>query len=362
MEQLFRTLDAVIAPGIFMGLSVCLFFLYIPLKSSLRNYRLARYVMGAAYMLYAVAIYMEYHILGVHDNTALTRPIILSVACFQAILFTFTLITLIRLNYLTAGRTALEISPIIAITTVLFTSHIFYNEQAAQWVFWLSVVFYVSLLTRYVVLFNREYKIYEAQMDNFFSDEEYNRLHWVKRSFYISLCVGVLALVYAMFPRNEVGAVFMLIVIVFYASFGVRFINYVLHFQSIEAAITTEDKTIESEALNADPEMMQRIDTLMREERLFFKNDLSVNDIAERLGERPRVVSAVISASREMNFKSYINVFRVQEAKRLLDEDQHNSRTIDAIAAEAGFANRSSFYRVFKKVEGISPSDYRFNR
>ena len=47
------------------------------------------------------------------------------------------------------------------------------------------------------------------------------------------------------------------------------------------------------------------------------------------------------------------------EAKRLLDEDQDNARTIDAIACEAGFANRSSFYRVFKRSQNISPTDYR---
>ncbi|MBR1551764.1 MAG: AraC family transcriptional regulator [Muribaculaceae bacterium] len=38
-----------------------------------------------------------------------------------------------------------------------------------------------------------------------------------------------------------------------------------------------------------------------------------------------------------------------------------NARTIDAIASEAGFANRSNFYRVFKRAQGISPTDYRLN-
>ena len=63
-----------------------------------------------------------------------------------------------------------------------------------------------------------------------------------------------------------------------------------------------------------------------------------------------------------MNFKSYINEYRVDEAKRLLDEDKYLVRTIDAIAGETGFTNRSSFYRVFKRSQGISPSDYRMSR
>lgn len=361
MIQLYNTLDAFLAPGILIGLAVCLFFLYIPPKAALRNYRMARYVMGAAYLLYAIAIYMEYHIFGVHDDKALTRPIILSVAFSQAFLFTFTLITLIRLNYLSAPRVAAESAPIVTIVAAFFVSRLSkIGGSMANAVFWLSVVIYIMFLVKYVLLFNREYKRYETQMDHFFSDEASHRLLWVKRSFYASLCIGILALVYALLPYDEVGMVFMLIVVVFYCIFGVRFINYVLHFQSIETAITTEQEAIEREALKVDPEMMRRIDALMDEEKLFRKNDLSVSDLAERLGERQRAVSAVISASRNINFKTYINEYRVAEAKRLLDEDKNNRRTIDAIAGEAGFANRSSFYRVFKKMEGISPTDYRF--
>lgn len=363
MIQLYNTLDAFLAPGVLIGLAVCLFFLYIPPKAALRNYRVARYVMGAAYLLYAIAIYMEYHIFGVHDDKALTRPIILSVAFSQALLFTFTLITLIRINYLSAPRVTAEAAPIVTIVAALFISHLSnIGKNIANAVFWFSTVIYIMLLVRYVLLFNREYKRYETQMDHFFSDDASHHLLWVKHSFYASLCVGVLALLYVLLPYDEVGMVFMLIVIVFYSTFGVRFINYVLHFRSIETAITTEEEAIEREALKVDPEMMRRIDALMAEEKLFRKNDLSVSDLAERLGERQRAVSAVISASRKVNFKTYINEYRVAEAKRLLDEDKNNRRTIDAIAGEAGFANRSSFYRVFKKIEGVSPTDYRFGK
>ena len=67
-------------------------------------------------------------------------------------------------------------------------------------------------------------------MSEYFSDGESHRLLWVKRSFYISLAVGVLALVYALVPMATIGTAFMMIVIVFYMAFGVRFINYALQF------------------------------------------------------------------------------------------------------------------------------------
>lgn len=359
MEQLYHIIDAFFAPGILIGLAVCLFFLYIPPKAALRNYRIARYVMGAAYLFYAACIYIEYHVFDAGHDSALIKPIIMFIACFQAFLFTYTMITLIRVNYLTLRQALIELAIIIILSTVLITIYLRYGTTMANWATWIYIAFYIALLTRYVLLFNKEYNRYESQMDNYFSDDDTRRLYWVKRSFYISLAIGVMALFYALFPTMLVGIFFMAIVVVFYAAFGVRFINYVLHFQSIEAAMSPEQPAADVEDPEADNEMMQRIDQLMNGEKLYRKSDLSVSDVAKLLGERPRAVSMVINTCRGTNFKTYINEFRIEESKRLIDEDKVGNRTIDAIASEAGFTNRSSFYRVFKRSQGISPTDYR---
>lgn len=358
MEQLYHIIDTFFAPGILIGLSVYLFFLYIPPRVALRSYRVARYVMGAAYLVYALCIYLEHNILSDAEGKALARPIILTVACFQAYLFTYTLINLISLNYLKLRNLLIELAIIIAITVTFFSIHIIYPGTGSMWAFVTFALVYIALLARYVLLFNREYKHYTSLMDNYYSDDETRRLQWVKRSFYISLAVGVMALLYALMPTEAVGLVFISIVIVFYVVFGVRFINYALHFDFIESAITTDDADHE-ESTEVDNELMRRIDELMESKKLFRKSDLSVNDIARKLNERPRAVSAAINACRGTNFKTYINEFRVEESKRLINEDKSNNRTIDAIASEAGFTNRSSFYRVFKRSQGVSPTDYR---
>ncbi len=360
MEKIYHIIDAFFAPGILIGLAVCLFFLYIPPKAALRNYRIARYVMGGAYLFYAACIYIEYHVIGTNAGSALMKPIILFIACFQALLFTYTMITLIRVNYLTLRQALIEFALIVLLSVALIFIYLHFGGLVAYWSTWIFIIFYIALLMRYVFLFNKEYNRYEKQMDNFYSDEDTRRLYWVKRSFYISLAVGVLALLYAIVPTTLMGIFFMTIVIVFYAAFGVRFINYVLQFRSIEAAIVPEDvEVIDVEVSDDDRLLMQRIDALMAQEKLYRKSDLSVADLADILGERSRQISMVIGKCHQINFKSYINEYRVVEAKRLLDEDKGNRRTVDAIASEAGFANRSSFYRVFKRMEGISPSDYR---
>ena len=359
MEQLYHIIDAFFAPGILTGLAVCLFFLYIPPKAALRNYRIARYVMGTAYLFYALCIYLEYHVFDASDNSALIKPIIMFIACFQAFLFTYTMITLIRANYPTLRQALIELTIIVVLSAALITIYLHYGATIASWATWIYITFYMALLARYVMLFNKEYHRYESQMDNYFSDDDSRRLYWVKRSFYISLAVGVLALLYALMPTTLMGIIFMTIVVVFYAAFGVRFINYVLYFQSIEAAMVPEQVLDNNDNLEADNELMQRIDEVMEAEKLFRKSDLAVSDVAKLLSERPRAVSVAINSCRGTNFKTYINEYRVAQAKQLLDEDKSNHRTIDAIASEAGFADRTSFYRAFKRSQGISPTDYR---
>lgn len=362
MEHLYYILDAFIAPGILLGMALCLFFLHIPPKSALRNYRRARYIMGSAYLLYSICIYLEYHVFEASDDNTLVRPIILTIACYQAFLFTHTFITLLRLNFISTKRLIIEASIITLMSIALFFFVLKCNSSVAQWAFGVYVVFYIALLAHYVFVFTHEYREYASQMDNYFSDEDTRRLHWVKRSFFISLLVGVLALLFALMPMPPVAILFMTVAIIFYAAFGVRFINYALHFHSIENAITTTANCKQDTMLEpTDLQLMQRIEDLMQQDKLFKKIDLSVGDLALRLDARPRQVSMVIAGCRQANFKTYINEYRIQEAKRLLDEDKANIRTIDAIASEAGFANRSSFYRVFKRSQGISPTDYRLS-
>ena len=62
MEQMYCFLDAFFNPGILVGMAVCFLCLHIPQRPALRNYRVAHYVMGAAYTAYALSIALEYHL------------------------------------------------------------------------------------------------------------------------------------------------------------------------------------------------------------------------------------------------------------------------------------------------------------
>ena len=102
------------------------------------------------------------------------------------------------------------------------------------------------------------------------------------------------------------------------------------------------------------------LDALMTSQELFRNNDLLITDVAKMLGSNRTYVSTYLNKELGMSFSEYINGFRVEYAKRLLDGG--NSMNMTEISEQAGFASEASFYRVFKRVTGQTPNAYRCSR
>jgi len=62
-----------------------------------------------------------------------------------------------------------------------------------------------------------------------------------------------------------------------------------------------------------------------------------------------------------INYYEFINRYRIEEAKRMLTSAEHKSTTITDIYLQVGFNSKSVFYTFFKKIEGITPTQYRKN-
>lgn len=102
-----------------------------------------------------------------------------------------------------------------------------------------------------------------------------------------------------------------------------------------------------------------RITALMEEEKLFMQHDLSLYDLAQKLDMHKNYVSHIINDVFEANFFTYINNYRVEEAKKMLLDSNFDNLSIEGIASSVGFKTRNVFYPVFKKVVGMTPFQYK---
>ena len=363
IEETYRIITLFVLPGMLLALGLCFFFLSIPPKTGLRHYRTARFVMGCAYVVYGISLFTAHYGFFNFSSTPFSQSISLLISSVQAFMFTFTLITLIDIHFLSLRRVMREVATILTGSAAIITLSRLLPHGGAQIAVYFFCGLYVLLIVRYVRMFRSHYRSYTAKMDNYFSNEETHRLQWVSSSFYAATFIGVMALVFTLFHTLEVALPFITTVLIFYSGFGIRFINYAFVFQTFETAIEEEECVLSSGkkagSEEEESELMRRIDGLIRREELYKNADISIDDVALALSEKHYTVSAAINRCRTMNFKAYINEYRVQEAVRLLSEDKECRLTVDAIASAAGFSDRSNFYRVFKKCKGVSPSDFR---
>ena len=114
--------------------------------------------------------------------------------------------------------------------------------------------------------------------------------------------------------------------------------------------------TIENELSTKDDELMAQIAHLMETQRLYLSPDLKVTDVAEALGVHRNAVSACINAQQGCPFNQFVNNYRIQHAKELLC--QAPDMKISTVSLESGFANESSFFRIFKAATGMTPKEW----
>ncbi|MCT4598030.1 MAG: helix-turn-helix domain-containing protein [Vallitalea sp.] len=87
-----------------------------------------------------------------------------------------------------------------------------------------------------------------------------------------------------------------------------------------------------------------------------YMMDISLNDIAEYFSITPAYVSMLFKKEHGYNFKDYLNMYRINQAKIIIEQET-NIKNVD-LAKSVGFNSVNTFLRLFKKYEGVSPGKY----
>lgn len=106
-------------------------------------------------------------------------------------------------------------------------------------------------------------------------------------------------------------------------------------------------------------EVVDKLNRVMEQDKIFRNPSLSLNDLAVNISETRNTISHVLNNHIHKSFYDYINTLRIEESKRYFRDEKYKHYTIEAIAAEAGFKTTSVFYKFFKSQVNMTPSEYR---
>jgi len=123
--------------------------------------------------------------------------------------------------------------------------------------------------------------------------------------------------------------------------------RYPLFLETLRTEI--EKKRYEKSSLTGvDTEVVhRRLLHLLQSEKIYRESELNLKGLADRVGLTPHQLSQYLNERMGADFRSFINAYRVAEAKELLTLDP--DRNILSICYEVGFGSKSAFNAVFKK-------------
>jgi len=110
----------------------------------------------------------------------------------------------------------------------------------------------------------------------------------------------------------------------------------------------------------ANDELRQRLLGLIEVERIHLDPELSFTAFVQRMNAPERTVRKLINQElRFDHFRSFLNHYRLAEARRILADSRRSTDKLIAVALDSGFASLASFNRVFRAAEDCTPSQFR---
>lgn len=122
--------------------------------------------------------------------------------------------------------------------------------------------------------------------------------------------------------------------------------------------IVSKGKYMKSRLKDLDLKILEsKIEELMQIDKIYCDEDITLKSLATELGLSQHQLSEFFNDFLKKNFVSYVNGYRISDAKKLLIEERET--TVLAIAYQVGFNSKSAFNSAFQKEVGCSPSAYR---
>ena len=204
-------------------------------------------------------------------------------------------------------------------------------------------------------------------LNNLSNSNEKNNLHWLRNLLSGMLVIWLIVLisqfVFDSSKQDNVIYITVSLFVAFIGFFGLRQGNIFVNIPDnclIEGLIKENQPRYSKSGLKEEraDEIEQQLAVLMEKSHLYLDENISLPQIASMLNIHPNYLSQVINERFQKKFYDFINSYRIEEFKRIVSIEKNRNKTFFALSLDCGFNSKASFNSSFKKITGITPSEF----
>jgi len=144
--------------------------------------------------------------------------------------------------------------------------------------------------------------------------------------------------------------------------YGLKQKEIFIQYPDIKTEYITEQKAKYAGTFLKDSDIEEYVGIIknyMVTQKPYLDADISLPELANKLDIPSHHLSRIINEQFGANFFDFINQYRVEEVKARIGNPEYQHLSLLGIAFDSGFNTKSAFNRVFKKIAGVTPSEYR---
>ena len=293
--------------------------------------------------------------LYVRDNQIFNRYFLYSDSAFIFLIgaFLYLFFLYVTTDRKICGKTVLLHSLLFLLSLIIIESlNIYYLDAADKGEFpvfkqiisasYLSFFIYLILIFRLLMSFYRRKKSLK-----------------IKLLLFINLCSIVFA--FLLILSNTLWREIQFISDLAFVCISLLFIFFLIRYPDYFNKAQKESQEIRYRKSQIDKldkqKIIKRLESLIEDEKIYIDRSVSLKTLSTRLGLSSSQLSELLNSHYDTGFNSFINSYRIEEAKTLLNKK--SGMNILETAFECGFNSKTTFNTAFRKFTGMTPTEYR---
>lgn len=229
---------------------------------------------------------------------------------------------------------------------------------------------WIILVVQFLYYYSKIYKInkvYTLRLTEQHSNYEQYDASWIR--VFLLLFLAILAFVsivlFVFLHKSDftnfsiVVALFFSLQVYFIAYKGLNQKTFIIENESDDKSEKPVRESIETEPDKKQVTEKEILEKFMQDNKPYLNPELTLVDLASQINMSRNELSALINNVVGSNFYLYVNGYRINHVKQLMQKDKQMQFTILALAYDSGFNSKSTFNALFKKISGLTPSEYR---